>query len=133
MRRLHAGTKRRFSSINAEPASGSRHLGVGSVTSLRVEQGKRRETNGGRRREEELLAACYRNSLALGLAHGVASIAFPAISTGVYRFPLELASAIAARECRAFLDAQPSFGTIALVAFREADAAVMRAAVGEGG
>lgn len=87
---------------------------------------------GGRQREEELLAACYRNSLALGLAHGVASIAFPAISTGVYRFPLELASAIAARECRAFLDAQPSFGTIALVAFREADAAVMRAAVGEG-
>ena len=46
-------------------------------------------------RNKELLAACYRNSLALADQHRLASIAFPAISTGVYRFPLDLAARIA--------------------------------------
>jgi O-acetyl-ADP-ribose deacetylase (regulator of RNase III) len=87
--------------------------------------------HGGSEREEELLAACYRNSLALAAAHGLTSIAFPAISTGVYGFPLELASSIAARECRAFLVAEPSFHQVVLVAFRERDAAVLRAVMRE--
>src|SRR3954470_11232478 len=42
--------------------------------------------NGGRRNEEELLASCYRTALALAAEHRLGSIAFPAISTGVYRF-----------------------------------------------
>ncbi len=50
---------------------------------------------GGRAREEELLASCYRVSLALAARHGLASIAFPAISTGVYGFPAERAAPIA--------------------------------------
>ncbi len=54
--------------------------------------------NGGKRGEPELLANCYRNSLALARQHGLKSIAFPAISTGVYRFPKELATEIAVRE-----------------------------------
>lgn len=51
--------------------------------------------HGGDRREDELLASCYRNSLALARQHELKSIAFPAISTGVYRFPLERATRIA--------------------------------------
>src|SRR5687768_1901621 len=55
----------------------------------------------GDRGENNLLASCYRNSLALAVKHGIKSIAFPAISTGVYRFPKDRAAAIAWRECRA--------------------------------
>ena len=50
---------------------------------------------GGKSQEDELLASCYRAALDLARAHGVASIAFPAISTGVYRFPPDLAARIA--------------------------------------
>ena len=51
--------------------------------------------NGGGRGEEELLASCYRTALALAATHGLTSIAFPAISTGVYRFPADRAARIA--------------------------------------
>ncbi len=53
--------------------------------------------NGGDRGEEELLAGCYRNSLGLARQHGLKTIAFPAISTGIYRFPAEPAARIAIR------------------------------------
>ena len=53
----------------------------------------------GRHGEPGLLAACYRNSLALAAEKGVKTIAFPAISCGVYGYPLEDAVAIAVREC----------------------------------
>jgi O-acetyl-ADP-ribose deacetylase (regulator of RNase III) len=56
---------------------------------------------GGAAGEPELLASCYRNSLALAEAQGLASIAFPAIGTGVYGYPLGPAAEIAAREARA--------------------------------
>jgi len=59
--------------------------------------------HGGESGEAELLANCYRNSLALAREHGVASIAFPAISTGVYRFPLARATSIAVQEVGAFV------------------------------
>src|SRR5262249_53878858 len=52
---------------------------------------------GGKSNEDELLASCYRVALALAAQHGLASIAFPAISTGVYRFPLDRAARIAVR------------------------------------
>ncbi len=51
--------------------------------------------HGGDRGEDELLASCYRSSLALAREHALKSIAFPAISTGIYRFPLERATRIA--------------------------------------
>ena len=51
--------------------------------------------NGGRKNEEELLASCYRTALTIAAEHKLASIAFPAISTGVYRFPADLAARIA--------------------------------------
>ena len=51
--------------------------------------------NGGQHGEPELLASCYRTALALAADRGLRSIAFPAISTGVYRFPADLAARIA--------------------------------------
>jgi O-acetyl-ADP-ribose deacetylase (regulator of RNase III) len=51
--------------------------------------------NGGASNEEELLASCYRTALMLGGDRKLASIAFPAISTGIYRFPGDLAARIA--------------------------------------
>jgi len=59
---------------------------------------------GGDDGEDDLLASCYRNSLALGEQHGIRSIAFPAISAGVYGFPMEQACRIAIREMKAFLE-----------------------------
>lgn len=53
---------------------------------------------GGLQGEPELLARCYRNALALAIVHGLHSIAFPAISTGVYGYPKEPAAEIAVRE-----------------------------------
>src|SRR5215467_15041014 len=56
--------------------------------------------NGGASGEPLLLASCYRRSLALALEKGIRTIAFPAISCGVYGYPIELAATIAVRECR---------------------------------
>src|SRR3954447_623238 len=58
--------------------------------------------HGGRTGEPHLLASCYRNSLALAHDHMLTSIAFPAISCGVYGYPLEPAVAIAISEVSAF-------------------------------
>lgn len=59
--------------------------------------------NGGARGEDGLLASAYRSSLELARDHNLASIAFPAISTGVYRFPIERATRIALRTTADFL------------------------------
>ena len=59
---------------------------------------------GGDRGEAELLANCYRSCFAIAREHGLRTIAFPAISCGVYRFPVERAVGIAARETRAELE-----------------------------
>lgn len=58
---------------------------------------------GGGHDEARLLASCYRESLALAAAHAIASIAFPAISCGVYGYPIRAACEIAMRETTAFL------------------------------
>jgi len=72
---------------------------------------------GGSHGEAELLARCYRNSLALARDSGVGSIAFPAISCGIYGYPIEDAATIAVREVRAFLDEYDLPTRAALVAF----------------
>ena len=62
---------------------------------------------GGNRKEAELLANCYRNSLKVAKKHGIRSIAFPSISTGVYSYPLEQAAAVAVRAVSEFITATP--------------------------
>ena len=69
--------------------------------------------------EPELLASCYRRSLELARANGLQTIAFPAISCGVYGYPIDDAAAIAVREVRAFLDAHELPERVMLVAFDE--------------
>ena len=59
--------------------------------------------HGGDKNEQQLLASCYRKSLGLARENNIKTIAFPAISTGAYRFPLDLAANIAVREARDFL------------------------------
>ena len=70
---------------------------------------------GGDAGEPELLAACYRNSLKLAVAHGVRTLAFPAISCGVYGYPLDEAAQIAVREAKAFLAQDDRIETVYLV------------------
>lgn len=85
--------------------------------------------HGGQHDEEERLRACYRNSLALAAQNGVQSIAFPAISCGVYGFPAELAARLAVTQCHAALKAQTGPERILLVAFDTKMAAVLTAAI----
>ncbi len=75
--------------------------------------------NGGKYEEEKLLASCYKNSLKLAIENKIKSIAFPAISTGVYRFPLELATKIAIGEVKDFLSNNDTFEKIIFVCFDE--------------
>ena len=82
---------------------------------------------GGDQGEPDLLAAAYRNSLAAARELGAATIAFPAISTGVYGFPADRAAAIAVAECRAEAEA---FSLITLCCFSEESAAHHRQAIG---
>jgi len=72
---------------------------------------------GGANGEDELLARCYHNSLALAEQHAIRTIAFPAISTGVYRFPLERATRIAVAEARRFLDQSKVMERVIFVCF----------------
>jgi O-acetyl-ADP-ribose deacetylase (regulator of RNase III) len=81
---------------------------------------------GGHRREAALLAAAYRSVLALAREHEIRTLAFPAISCGVYGFPIPEAAEIAVREIRALRD---GFERVALVAFNTELKAALGAAV----
>ena len=72
---------------------------------------------GGKWGEEELLANCYKNCLALAKEHGVKTIAFPSISTGVYRFPVGQAAKIAVGEILNFLNQDDSIEQVTIVCF----------------
>jgi O-acetyl-ADP-ribose deacetylase (regulator of RNase III) len=65
----------------------------------------------------KLLAGCYRKSLELAVLNNVKSIAFPAISTGAYRFPMDKAATIAVREARDFLQEHPALEKVIFVCF----------------
>ena len=73
--------------------------------------------NNGQNGVDELLANCYRNSLALAKKHNIKTIAFPAISTGIYRFPLDRAAAIAIREVSAFLATNANIEQVQFICF----------------
>lgn len=85
---------------------------------------------GGDAGEPDLLASCYRNSLDLAARNGIRTIAFPAISTGVYGYPADKAADIAARTTLDWLARHPnSIETVIFVCFSEPSAAHYRAAV----
>jgi len=75
--------------------------------------------NGGKNNEDKLLANCYKNSLNLAVDNKVKTIAFPAISTGVYHFPLERATKIALTEVKRFIEKNESIEKVIFVCFHE--------------
>jgi O-acetyl-ADP-ribose deacetylase (regulator of RNase III) len=87
--------------------------------------------HGGDRGEAERLANCYRNSLALAARHGLKTIAFPAISTGVYAFPKDKACRIALKETLAFLKGDASVEKVVFVCFSERDLGEYQQALSE--
>lgn len=72
----------------------------------------------------ELLASCYRNALRLAVENGLKTIAFPAISTGIYGYPLEEAAKVSSQAIEDFLDSNESVQEVRLVFFSTGDAAV---------
>jgi len=71
----------------------------------------------GQHGEDDLLASCYRSCFALAEERGLRTIAFPSISTGAYRFPMERAARIAVRETKAFLERNNTVKLVRLVCF----------------
>jgi len=84
---------------------------------------------GGGKGEEKLLASAYRRSLEEAVRAGARSVAFPAISTGVYGYPRDLAAAVAVRTVLDFLDYRPELSEVRLVCFSEASAEAHRKAL----
>jgi O-acetyl-ADP-ribose deacetylase (regulator of RNase III) len=83
--------------------------------------------SGGERGEPELLASCYRRSLDVAGEHGLKSVAFPAISCGVYGYPIEDAARIAVRNVTERLEAGTSVELVRFVLFSEPDYRVYEA------
>ncbi|MDD5482955.1 MAG: O-acetyl-ADP-ribose deacetylase [Kiritimatiellae bacterium] len=77
--------------------------------------------HGGNKNEQELLANCYRNSLSLAKKNGIKTIAFPAISTGVYHYPKDQACRVALRETMRFLETDTTMKKIIFVCFSKGD------------
>jgi len=75
--------------------------------------------NGGKNNEDKLLASCYQNSFKLAVENGIKTIAIPAISTGVYHFPLERATKIAVTEVKKILEKNDSIAKVIFVCFDE--------------
>ena len=73
--------------------------------------------HGGNANEDELLANCYRSCFAMMEEHGLRSVAFPAISCGVYGFPIDRAAAIAVREIREVLERNSEIERVVVVCF----------------
>ncbi len=85
---------------------------------------------GGRHGEAALLASAYRNALQVAAGAGARSIAFPAISTGVYGYPRDAAADIAIAAARTWLDASDQPMEVIFCAFNEEDAQIYRARLG---
>jgi O-acetyl-ADP-ribose deacetylase (regulator of RNase III) len=89
--------------------------------------------HGGGQGEDQALASCYRRAIELGQARGLASIAFPAISTGVYRFPAERAAGIAVSTTVETLSTAPAVTGIIFCCFSDESARLHAQALAEFG
>ena len=87
--------------------------------------------HGGQAGEADLLASCYRSSLELAAEHDLESVAFPAISTGVFGYPRDEACRIAAREVAAWLSAHEQPERVVFCMFSSDAAEVMRVALAD--
>ena len=85
--------------------------------------------HGGNKGEAELLASCYRSCLTLASENGCKTVDFPSISTGVYHFPLDKASAIASKTIKEYLDAHPEIERVRMVCFDERTKAAYDSAI----
>ena len=88
---------------------------------------------GGNNGEEELLSSCYRSCLELASENGCATVDFPSISTGVYRFPLDRASKIAVETIKEYLEKHPEIERVRMVCFDPDTAGYYRAALAQAG
>lgn len=88
--------------------------------------------HGGNRGEDALLASCYRESLQLASHAGAKSVAFPAISTGAFGFPMERAAGIAVRETAAYLEDHPEIDRVIFTARGDDALRVLTSALAEG-
>jgi O-acetyl-ADP-ribose deacetylase len=87
---------------------------------------------GGQRGEPQQLAACYRRSIELANEHQLTTVAFPAISTGIFGYPLESACQVAVAALAGALVAAPAVERVLLVAFNESSAEALRSALRAG-
>jgi len=85
---------------------------------------------GGAHGEDRLLTSSYRNCLAIAAENGIHTVAFPAISTGAYGYPLEEATGIAVATVTEHLAASPTPVRVIFCCFSESDAALYRASIG---
>jgi O-acetyl-ADP-ribose deacetylase (regulator of RNase III) len=88
--------------------------------------------NGGTHGEADLLASCYRRSLEIAAARELASIAFPAISTGIFGYPLRQAAEIAIGTARDFAQSPSSLQEIVFCCFSNGDYQLYEQLLGEG-
>jgi O-acetyl-ADP-ribose deacetylase len=86
---------------------------------------------GGTNGEPQLLASCYRRSIELAGSHGITSLAFPSISTGVYGYPIELAAGIAVSTVRSSLRDFAAIQEVIFCCFSPSDLAVYERTLGE--
>ena len=86
---------------------------------------------GRKHNEAELLAGCYRNSLGLAAKHSLRTIAFPSISTGAYRFPIDRATRIALTEIKRFLEGNETVEKVFAVCFAKTDHQIYQATLAE--
>lgn len=87
--------------------------------------------HGGDANEDALLASAYRRSLKVAAANGVRTLAFPAISTGVYGFPVDRAARIAVREVASYLEGHAEIDRVQLVCFGEQALSIFTTALAE--
>ncbi len=110
--------------IRGCPTGEARITGAGRLSARHVIHAVGPMWRGGQHGEHALLASCYRHAFLLVQAHGLRTVAFPSLSTGLYGFPIEEAAPIALRAMREALARQPALERVTAVLYTDADLAV---------